>query len=107
MESRFVSNPEQLLSRVCGEYLEMPGLRLTCDQAERSWGLESQVCLDLLEVLVESKFLWRTKEGAYGRLTDGASPLRPFRMAKADVNSKAVWARDRRDLSAMSGERAR
>ena len=107
MEARSVDNAEQMLSRICGEYLEMPGLRLTCTQAERLWGLESQVCLDLLEVLVESGFLWRAKDGAYGRLTDGTSPIRPFRMAKADVNSKAVWARDRPDLSAMSGERAR
>jgi hypothetical protein len=107
MERRVVNDSEQMLSRICGEYLEMPGLRLTCAQAERLWGLESQVCLDLLEVLVESKFLWRTKDGAYGRLNDGASPMRPFRMAKADVNSKAVWARDRQDLSAASGERAR
>ena len=31
---------EQVLSRVCGEYLEMAGLRLTQKQAQRLWGLD-------------------------------------------------------------------
>jgi hypothetical protein len=29
---------EALLHRVYGEFLEMPGLRLTCQQAQRLWG---------------------------------------------------------------------
>ena len=29
---------EQMLNRICSEYIEMPGLRLTCKQAQRLWG---------------------------------------------------------------------
>jgi hypothetical protein len=106
MERRSVDGSEEMLNRICGEYVEMPGLRLTCAQAGRLWGLEAQVCQTLLEALVETKFLWRAKDGAYGRLTDGIGPNPPLRMAKADVDSKAIWGRSRNGLPAASGERA-
>jgi hypothetical protein len=76
---------ETLLRRVYAEFLEMPGLRLTRQQAQRLWGLDESTCLQLLESLVEAKFLYRPARGIYARLTDGniASP-RP-RMAKARI----------------------
>ena len=74
-----------LLQRVYSEFLEMPGLRLTCKQAQRLWGLDEQSCMELLEFLVDAKFLCRPGHGAYSRLSDGhTDPPRP-RMAKADV----------------------
>ena len=59
--------PLDVLRRVKGEYLEMPGLRLTIAQAQRLWGLDRSVCDSLLGALVDSKFLFRTRDGAFVR----------------------------------------
>jgi hypothetical protein len=76
---------EQLLHRICGEYVEMPGLRLTLKQAQRLWGLDEETCARLLGALVEARFLVRNGQGAYARLTDGSSGL-SLRMAKASLD---------------------
>jgi hypothetical protein len=39
---------EELFRRVQGEFLEMPGLRLTQPQACRLWGLDRDLCMLLL-----------------------------------------------------------
>jgi hypothetical protein len=78
---------DALLQRVYGEFLEMPGLRLTCQQAQRLWGLDEAACLKLLECLVDAKFLCRPGHGMYTRVTDGlAAHTRP-RMAKAQIDA--------------------
>jgi hypothetical protein len=59
--------PLDALQRVQGEYMEMPGLRLTIAQAQRLWGLDRAVCDALLGALVETKFLFRTRDGAFIR----------------------------------------
>ena len=59
--------PLEVLRRVQGEYIEMPGLRLTIAQAQRLWGLDRSVCDSLLGALVEAKFLFRTRDGAFVR----------------------------------------
>jgi hypothetical protein len=59
--------PLDVLRRVQGEYIEMPGLRLTIAQAQRLWGLDRAVCDALLGALVEAKFLFRTRDGAFVR----------------------------------------
>jgi hypothetical protein len=64
---------DDVLQRIQGEYVEMPGLRLTAVQAQRLWGLERDVCDALLGALVDAKFLARTRDGAYVRL-DGSTP---------------------------------
>lgn len=74
---------DQLLCRACGEYLEMPGLRLTPKQAQRLWGLDEATCAQLLEFLVESKFLGRSGADSYVRRSAGAEPLPALRMAAA------------------------
>ena len=56
-----------VLNRVQGEFLEMPGLRLTEPQARRLWGLEPVECRILLGALVDSNFLFRTRDGAFMR----------------------------------------
>jgi hypothetical protein len=56
-----------VLGRVRGEYIEMPGLRLTSAQAQRLWGLDRAACDALLGALVEAKFLLRTRDGAFVR----------------------------------------
>jgi hypothetical protein len=75
-----------LVRRIYGEYLEMPGLRLTCAQGQRFWGLEAMPCVEALEVLVEAGFLRRTDAGQYARLTDGSAGVLPLRMAKAQLD---------------------
>ena len=80
---------EQMLSRIRGEYLEMPGLRLKREQAQRLWGLDESTCAQLLESLVDVKFLYRTVDGKYARLTEGAVLSPPLRPANAVVDSKA------------------
>ena len=63
MNSRHLALDEALLRRVYGEFLEMPGLRLTCQQAQRLWALDERTCAELLEFLVDAKFLCRPRHG--------------------------------------------
>jgi hypothetical protein len=56
-----------LLQRIRAEFLEMPGLRLTREQARRLFALQERTCEDLLDVLVDTGFLKRTPDGLYGR----------------------------------------
>ena len=49
----------ELLRRVRGEYLEMPGLRLTAPQAQRLFGLDSETWDAVGAVLLDAKFLSR------------------------------------------------
>ncbi len=58
---------EEALQRVQGEFREMPGLRLTPAQAGRLWGLDLVACEALLGALVDAKFLFRTRDGAFMR----------------------------------------
>jgi len=55
------------VERVRGEFLEMPGLRLTVPQAARLWGLDLASCEEVLEVLIRTSFLRRTPAGAVTR----------------------------------------
>ena len=71
--------------RIYSEYLEMPGLRLTCAQAQRLWGIEAATCADALQLLMDAGFLRRTDNGQFVRLTDGSVTIPPLRMAKADL----------------------
>ena len=64
---------DEVLQRIQGEFVEMPGLRLTPAQAQRLWGLEPDVCDALLGALVDAKFLAQTRDGAFVRM-EGARP---------------------------------
>jgi hypothetical protein len=54
-----------LVNRIKAEYMELPGLQLTPWQAQRLWGLDQVQCDAILEVLVETSFLRKTRNGAY------------------------------------------
>ena len=56
-----------LLKRVRSEFIEMPGLRLRIDQAQRFWNLDRASCETVLLSLVEAKFLRRDTDDAYAR----------------------------------------
>jgi hypothetical protein len=66
---------DDVLRRVQGEFLEMPGLRLTEPQARRLWGLDAVSCSALLEALIDAKFLFRTRDGAFMRV-EHATPVK-------------------------------
>jgi hypothetical protein len=55
---------DQLLRRIQSEFREMPGLRLTCRQAQRLWNLDQIVCEALLAALVDVRFLVES-DGVY------------------------------------------
>jgi len=77
---------DEVLRRVQGEFLEMPGLRVTEAQARRLWGLDAASCDALLGALVEAKFLFKTRDGAFMRVESGApvkASLRPRNIAAA------------------------
>jgi hypothetical protein len=73
-----------MLERIRGEYLEMPGLRLTLEQARRLCGVERALCQMVLDALVDEKFLSVKADGAYARVTDGVDHPHP-RPARADL----------------------
>jgi len=62
-----------LVLRVRGEYLEMPGLRLTPARAQRLWGLDTTATQSVIEALVEAGFLRRRPDGTFVR-SDSDSP---------------------------------
>jgi hypothetical protein len=63
-----IRTTDEVLRRVQCEFLEMPGLRLTEAQARRLWGLDAAACGALLAALVDQKFLFRTRDGAFMRV---------------------------------------
>ena len=69
LETAMTTSLNALLNRIRGEYLEMPGLRLTVPQALRLWGQPQDVCEYALSRLVEDGFLRRTADGAFVRHT--------------------------------------
>ena len=92
MPNRF---QDQLVRRIQGEYLEMPGLRLTREQAQRLWALDDETCVTILDALVEHKFLVRGSDGRYKRSTDGNEPAQMLRMANVDMRMPARSSRAR------------
>jgi len=56
---------ELLARRVRAEYLEMPGLCLTLEQAQRLWSVERRTCKALLKSLTDDRFLHRTERGLF------------------------------------------
>jgi hypothetical protein len=61
---------EQLLRKVWTEYVEMPGLCLTREQAQRLWSIDAQTCTELFENLVTAKLLVRGWDGQYARFSE-------------------------------------
>jgi hypothetical protein len=62
-----LTEKQHMLNRVRGEFLEMPGLQLRVEQAQRLWGLDRPTCEELLKSLVDAKFLWRRSGDIYCR----------------------------------------
>jgi hypothetical protein len=75
---------EDTLRRVQGEFLEMPGLRLTEPQARRLWGMDAASCAALLGALVEGKFLFKTRDGAFMKI-EHALPLKTIAPSRSTI----------------------
>ena len=68
----FKTNAEDaLVRRVRGEYREMPGMRLTLDQAMRLWMLDRKTCSGVLDSLVAAHFLEQDQTGRYKKSHPG------------------------------------
>ena len=75
MQAPRVRLHDDIVRRIQGEFLEMPGLRLTEPQARRLWALEPSLCSAVLTELVDDGFLLRTRDGAFVRV-DVGRPLK-------------------------------
>jgi hypothetical protein len=54
-----------LARRIRAEYLDMRGLSLTIEQAQRLWCLDRQTCEALMMALTDARFLRRTIDGLF------------------------------------------
>jgi hypothetical protein len=72
MDRRNADSRNALVRRVLVEFEEMPGMRLTQAQAQRLFGLRTDICARVLAALVEQAALRRDSNGAY--VLDGHHP---------------------------------
>jgi hypothetical protein len=56
-----------LLMRIEGEFLDVPGLRLTVSQAQRHFGVDEITCEAILDALADAGVLFKTADRVYGR----------------------------------------
>lgn len=75
------------LERIRGEFVEMPGLRLTAAQAARLWGLDSVSSEALLSKLADTGFLVRKPGGAFVQTRNAAAPQNSDRSTAARTKS--------------------
>lgn len=61
------SEEKELEARIQREFVEMPGLRLTADQAIRMWSPGRTSVVKLLDHLVDTRFLRFDEFGRYAR----------------------------------------
>jgi hypothetical protein len=59
--------PRDPLRTIRGEFLEIPGLRLTRSQIQQLWGLSDRVCAAVLSALLQERFLRLTTDSRYVR----------------------------------------
>jgi len=75
---------EHLVHCVRAEFLEMPGLQLTCEQAQRLWVIDRETCASVLNRLVDARFLVRRTDGRYVRCGDGQPFMEGLLPAKVE-----------------------
>ena len=84
-ENFAMASGDQILLRIRGEYLEMPGLGLTLSQARRLWDLDERTCAQLLQSLTEQRFLCRREDGTYVRRSATAMGCPPCEWSKPEA----------------------
>ena len=60
-----------LINRIRGEFHEMPGMRLSFEQATRLWALDRHTCEAVLGRLIDAGFLLRDHRGLYSKAHGG------------------------------------
>jgi hypothetical protein len=55
----------ELIGRIRGEFIEIPGLKLSFQQACRLWSLSATACREALDALRAEGFLFQTPSGAF------------------------------------------
>jgi hypothetical protein len=98
MNLHVLAREDAQLDLIRSEYLEMPGLCLTCAQAQRLFGLDQLTCSSLLASLTKDRFLCRRPNGSYGRpfdcerdsATAGISSHRSRRISEPDRHGSTV-----------------
>ena len=83
-----------ILQRIKSEYIEMPGLALRPEQVQRLCGVDGESCQTVLEALVETGFLSKRSDGAYGRYRN--PDISRARQAKAGIEQDAGALASRR-----------
>jgi len=73
MSGREVISREDAIARIAVEYIEMPDLKLTVQQASRLWNLPVAMATAALSSLAARGFLVETRRGAYLRSASGPS----------------------------------
>ena len=71
-ERRNPRTREELLARIRGEFVDMPGLRLTRLQASKLWSLRPDICDRILEFLERDGLLRRADDDIFCRRDLGA-----------------------------------
>ena len=56
---------DDIRRRAEAEYREMPGLKLTPEQASRLWHLDARASATLLDSMVAAGVLYRARDGGY------------------------------------------
>jgi hypothetical protein len=75
-----------LLRRVESEFIELPGMKLTLEQAQRLWSLDEETCRTVLALLVDRQFLFVGADRKYRRLP--VETLEPrLRVARSDLTN--------------------
>jgi hypothetical protein len=80
---------DDVLNQLRAEFIEMPGMRLQVRQVQRLCGIEQTMCQQVLDSLVDEKFLYAKSDGHYARLTDGYHPG-PVKAAPGKDHRKQV-----------------
>jgi hypothetical protein len=63
-----------LLQHIQGEFAESPGLRLTPWQFQRLWNLEAGEARQIIDLLVQMRFLREARDGAFVRRDASSAP---------------------------------
>lgn len=71
MKAQTIDTHLDLARRIRGEFLEMPGMRLSFDQAARLWALDRPTCQALVDHLMADGFLQRDDRGIYQQAHGG------------------------------------
>jgi hypothetical protein len=71
-----------IVRRIRGEYLEMPGPRVTARQARRLFELDATTCDEVLAGLLQSGFLSHTVDGMFKLTQAGDHQVAPGAIAR-------------------------